>query len=99
MNFAGTKSSPKILLLLKYKNVQLASRPSNYYNVSSWRNTLIKLTCTMMKQRKGLMKPELNRSAYVPVLMVVKIIWSFKIIYNLIKITHYDETKKRAHEA
>ena len=32
MHFAGTKSSP--LLLLKYKKVQLARRPSNYCTVS-----------------------------------------------------------------
>ena len=48
MHFTGTKSSPLIPLLLKYKkktrNVQLAWKPSNYCNVSSWRNSLIKLT-------------------------------------------------------
>ena len=44
------------MLSLKHKNVKLAWRLSNYWNVSSWRN-------------------------------------------NLIKLTHFDESKKRAHDS
>ena len=44
MHFTGTKSLPKIMLLLKHKHVKLAWRIPNYSNVSSKRNNIIKLT-------------------------------------------------------
>ena len=44
MHFTGTRSSHKIILLLKRKAVKLAWRLPNYCNVSSYRNDVINLT-------------------------------------------------------
>ena len=44
MHFTGTKTSPLILLLFKHKNLKLALRLPNNFNVSAWKNNLIKLT-------------------------------------------------------
>ena len=44
MHFTGIKTSPKILLLLRHKNVKLAWRLPTYSKVPSLRNNLFKLT-------------------------------------------------------